>query len=228
MRGFDVARGLAVLVLALWLLPAQASHGVYEGTLGKQAIVLTLGSQNAVYQGTYAYQRYRTPIRLKPTFSYSNKTLAMDELDEQGVPVARLQFNDLMNYRQQEQVRGTWTSYRTGKTLPIALKLVGLVDSDRSWPQPVTTLLQSASTQRWYFQVPMQGNDQRITAVEVMDKATGKLLVSLAIAAPGCPNQGVDTLQLQGEGEQLRIAFKDCKFPGFRWNEGGGSFAPLP
>nr|BFD42999.1 hypothetical protein FFPRI1PSEUD_44980 [Pseudomonas sp. FFPRI_1] len=228
MRGFDVARGLAVLVLALWLLPAQASHGVYEGTLGKQAIVLTLGSQNAVYQGTYAYQRYRTPIRLKPTFSYSNKTLAMDELDEQGLPVARLQFNDLMNYRQQEQVRGTWTSYRTGKTLPIALRLVGLVDSDRSWPQPVTRLLQSASTKRWYFQVPMQGNDQRITAVEVMDKATGKLLVSLAIAAPGCPNQGVDTLQLQGEGEQLRIAFKDCKFPGFRWNEGGGSFAPLP
>ncbi|NBF04284.1 hypothetical protein GV819_18550 [Pseudomonas sp. Fl5BN2] len=228
MRGFDVARGLAVLVLALWLLPAQASHGVYEGTLGKQAIVLTLGSQNAVYQGTYAYQRYRTPIRLKPTFNFSNKVLAMDELDGQGLPVARLQFNDLMNYRQQEQVRGTWTSYRTGKTLPIALKLVGLVDSDRSWPQPVTTLLQSASTKRWYFQVPMPGSDRWITTVEVMDKATGKLLVSLAIAAPGCPNQGVDTLQLQGEGEQLRIAFKDCTFPGFRWNEGGGSFAPLP
>ncbi|MGR4041361.1 hypothetical protein [Pseudomonas sp. 910_21] len=228
MRGFDFARGLAVLVLALWLLPAQASHGVYEGTLGKQAIVLTLGSQNAVYQGTYAYQRYRTPIRLKPTFSYSNKVLAMDELDEQGLPVARLQFNDLMNSRQQELVRGTWTSYRTGKTLPIALKLVGLVDSDRSWPQPVTTLLQSASTKRWYFQVPMPGSDRRITTVEVMDKATGKLLVSLAIAAPGCPNQGVDTLQLRGEGEQLRIAFKDCTFPGFRWNEGGGSFAPLP
>lgn len=227
MRRFDLARGLVAGLLVLWLLPAQASHGVYEGTVGKQAIVLTLGSQNALYQGTYAYQRYRTPIRLKPTLNFSS-VLAMDELDEQGLPVARLQFNDLMNYRQQEQVRGTWTSYRTGKTLPIALKLVGLVDSDRSWPQPVTTLLQSASTKRWYFQVPMPGNDQRITTVEVMDKATGKLLVSLAIAAPGCPNQGVDTLQLQGEGEQLRIAFKDCTFPGFRWNEGGGSFAPLP
>ncbi|QIH09589.1 MULTISPECIES: hypothetical protein [unclassified Pseudomonas] len=228
MRGLDFFRGLAALLLALWLLPAQASHGVYEGTVGKQAIVLTLGNQNAVYQGTYAYQRYRTPIRLKPTFSYSNKVLAMDELDEQGLPVARLQFNDLMNSRQQEQVRGTWTSYRTGKSLPIALKLVGLVDSDRSWPQPVTTLLQRASTKRWYFQVPMQGSDRRITTVEVMDKSTGKLLVSLAIAAPGCPNQGVDTLQLQGEGEQLQVVFKGCKFPGFRWNEGGGSFAPLP
>lgn len=228
MRGFDVARGLVVLVLALWLLPAQASHGVYEGTLGKQAIVLTLGSQNAVYQGTYAYQRYRTPIHLKPTFSYSNKTLAMDELDEQGLPVARLQFNDLLNSRQQEQVRGTWISYRTGKTLPIALKLVGLVDSDRSWPQPVTTLLQSASTKRWYFQVPMPGNDQRITTVEVMDKASGKLLQSLAVAAPGCRNLGVDTLQVQVEGEQLRIGFQDCTLPGFAWNAGSGRFEPLP
>jgi hypothetical protein len=228
MRGFDLARGLVVLVLALWLLPAQASHGVYEGTVGKQAVVLTLGSQNAVYHGTYAYQRYRTPIRLKPTFSYSNKTLAMDELDEQGLPVARLQFNDLMNSRQQEQVRGTWTSYRTGKSLPIALKLVGLVDSDRSWPQPVTTLLQSASTKRWYFQVPMPGNDQRITTLEVMDKASGKLLQSLAVAAPGCRNLGVDTLQVQAKGEQLRIGFQDCTLPGFTWNAGSGRFESLP
>lgn len=83
----DLYRGVAAGLLVLWMLPAQAAHGVYEGTLGKQAIVLTLGNQNAVYQGTYAYQRYRTPIRLKPTFSFSNQALAMDELDEQGLPV---------------------------------------------------------------------------------------------------------------------------------------------
>ncbi|MGC5703787.1 hypothetical protein J4P02_26675 [Pseudomonas sp. NFXW11] len=228
MRLLDCLRGLALLLLAAWLLPAQASEGVYEGTIGKLPIVMTFGSQNALYQGTYFYQRYRTPIRLKPTFSYSNKVMAMDELDEQGLPVARLQFNDLMNYRQQEQVRGTWTSYRTGKTLPMALKLVALVDSDRSWPQPVTRLLQSASTPRWYFQVPMQGNNQRILAVEIMDKTSGKLLNTLTLASPGCRNLGVDTLQVQGEGEALRMSFKDCTLPGFRWNEGGGHFAPLP
>lgn len=228
MGAVAVFRGLAVVLLLAWMMPAQAAHGAYTGTLGKQAIVLTLGNQNAVYQGTYAYQRYRTPIRLKPSFSFSNKTLAMDELDEQGLPVARLQFNDLMNSRQQEQVRGTWTSYRTGKTLPIALQLVGLVDSDRSWPQPVTTLLQSASTKRWYFQVPMQGSDRRITTVEVMRKSTGKPLQTLAVSAPGCPNLGVDTLQLRVEGEQLRIGFKDCKLPGFQWNPNNGRFQAQP
>ncbi|AZC62932.1 hypothetical protein [Pseudomonas chlororaphis] len=228
MRVVDLFRGLAALWLVAWLVPAQAAHGVYQGTLGKQAIVLTLGSQNALYQGTYAYQRYRTPIRLKPTFSFSNKVLAMDELDEQGLPVARLQFNDLMVSRQSEQVRGSWTSYRTGKTLPIALKLVALVDSDRSWPQPNTTLLQSASSKRWYFQVPMQGNDQRITAIEVVDKASGKPLQALTLAAPGCLYQGVDMLQVQAEGESLRISLSDCKWPGFQWSEGSGRFEALP
>jgi len=228
MRLVDLFRGLTALWLVAWLVPAQAAHGVYQGTLGKQAIVLTLGSQNALYQGTYAYQRYRTPIRLKPTFSFSNKVLAMDELDEQGLPVARLQFNDLMVSRQSEQVRGSWTSYRTGKTLPIALKLVALVNSDYSWPQPNTTLLQSASTQRWYFQVPMQGNDQRITAIEVVDKASGKPLQILTLAAPGCLYQGVDMLQVQAEGESLRISLSECKWPGFQWNEGSGRFEALP
>ena len=224
----DVYRGLVAGLLVLWMLPAQAAHGVYEGTLGKQAIVLTLGNQNAVYQGTYAYQRYRTPIRLKPTFSFSNKVLAMDELDEQGLPVARLQFNDLMVSRQQAQVRGSWTSYRTGKTLPISLKLVALVNSDYSWPQPSTALLQSASTQRWYFQLPMQGNDRRVTAIEVLSKATGKPLQSLALAEPGCPNQGVDTLQVQAEGESVRISLSGCTLPGFAWNKGSGRFEVLP
>ncbi|QQZ44318.1 hypothetical protein IF690_12555 [Pseudomonas sp. SK3(2021)] len=228
MRVGDLFRGLAALLLVAWLVPAQAAHGVYQGTLGKQAIVLTLGSQNALYQGTYAYQRYRTPIRLKPTFSFSNKVLAMDELDEQDLPVARLQFNDLMVSRQSEQVRGSWTSYRTGKTLPIALKLVALVNSDYSWPQPNTTLLQSASSKRWYFQVPMQGNDQRITAIEVVDKASGKPLQILTLAAPGCLYQGVDMLQVQAEGESLRISLSDCKLPGFQWNEGSGRFEALP
>ncbi|MCB2256596.1 hypothetical protein KTQ74_32250 [Pseudomonas chlororaphis] len=228
MRLGNFLRGLAALLLVVWLLPAQASSGVYQGTLGKQAIVLTLGYQNALYQGTYAYQRYRTPIRLKPTFSFSNKVLALDELDEQGLPVARLQFNDLMVSRQNEQVRGSWTSYRTGKTLPIALKLVALVDSDRSWPQPSTTLLQSASTQRWYFQVPMQGNDQRITAIEVVDKASGKPLQTLTLAERGCLYRGVDMLQVQSEGESLRLSLRDCKVPGFQWNEGSGRFEPLP
>jgi hypothetical protein len=224
----DLYRGLAAGLLLLWMLPAQASHGVYEGTLGKQAIVLTLGSENALYQGTYAYQRYRTPIRLKPTFSFSNKVLAMDELDEQGLPVARLQFNDLMNSRQQAQVRGSWTSYRTGKTLPISLKLVALVNSDYSWPQPSTALLQSASTPRWYFQLPMQGNDRRVAAIEVLSKATGKPLQTLALAAPGCPNQGVDTLQVQAEGESVRISLSGCTLPGFAWNKGSGRFEVLP
>ncbi|MGE7957747.1 hypothetical protein ACQKQA_14370 [Pseudomonas sp. NPDC089530] len=228
MRLVDLFRGLAALLLVSWVLSAHAAHGVYQGTLGKQAIVLTLGSQNALYQGTYAYQRYRTPIRLKPTFSFSNKVLAMDELDEQGLPVARLQFNDLMVSRQSEQVRGSWTSYRTGKTLPIALKLVALVDSDRSWPQPSTTLLQSASTKRWYFQVPMQGNDQRITAIEVVDKASGKPLQTLTLAGRGCPNLGVETLQVSSEGESQRISLSECKLPGFQWNEGSGRFEPLP
>lgn len=224
----DVYRGLVAGLLVLWMLPAQAAHGVYEGTLGKQAIVLTLGNQNAVYQGTYAYQRYRTPIRLKPTFSFSNKVLAMDELDEQGLPVARLQFNDLMVSRQQAQVRGSWTSYRTGKTLPISLKLVALVNSDYSWPQPSTSLLQSASTQRWYFQLPMQGNDRRVTAIEVLSKATGKPLQTLVLAEPGCPNQGVDTLQVQAEGESVRISLSGCTLPGFAWNKGSGRFEVLP
>lgn len=224
----DLYRGLAAGLLVLWMLPAQAAHGVYEGTLGKQAIVLTLGNQNAVYQGTYAYQRYRTPIRLKPTFSFSNQVLAMDELDEQGLPVARLQFNDLMVSRQREQVRGSWTSYRTGKTLPISLKLVGLVDSDRSWPQPSTALLQSASTPRWYFQLPMQGNDRRVTAIEVLSKATGKPLQTLALAEPGCPNQGVDMLQVQTEGDRVGISLSGCTLPGFAWNKSSGRFEVLP
>jgi len=227
MRVIDLFRGLAALLLVSLVLPAQAAHGVYEGTLGKQAIVLTLGNENAVYQGTYAYQRYRTPIRLKPTFSFSNKVLAMDELDEQGLPVARLQFNDLMVSRQNEQVRGSWTSYRTGKTLPIALKLVALANSDYSWPQPTTALLQSASTKRWYFQLPMVGNDQRVTAIEVLDKASGKLVQTLALEAPGCLNQGVDMLQVQAEGENLRISLSNCKASGFQWNERSAGFEPL-
>lgn len=68
--------------------------------------------------------------------------------------------------------------------------------------------------------------------INIMDNPTlPAAVVSLQPFAEGADSllgSLVDTLQLQGEGEQLRVVFKGCKLPGFRWNEGGGSFAPLP
>ena len=72
------------------------------------------------------------------------------------------------------------------------------------------------------------GTDRRVTAIEVLSKATGKPLQTLALAEPGCPNQGVDTLQVQAEGESVRISLSGCTLPGFAWNAGSGRFEPLP
>ncbi|UXY55593.1 hypothetical protein [Pseudomonas tohonis] len=223
------------LVLRLALFAALCGPGVasaldiYRGTLGKQSITLVTDYQNRIIRGLYFYDRYRTPIRLKPVFS-SNEPhgTAMDELDTAGLPAARIRFTTSGYFKQDATLNGTWTDYRTGKSLPIQMKHVARLSSDEAWPGATVEVPQAASTERFYFQVPLARDGAPATAIEVYAKKTGKRVQSLSL--PGCRNEGLETVQLALEQgiTQLRVGKRHrCAGVAFALDERTGQFEPL-
>jgi hypothetical protein len=211
---------LAGLVLLCASMPSLASHAIYTGRIGNSDITFVIESRNAVQRATYLYDRYRTPIRLKPAFLHQTRDFGMDELDAAGLPVARLRFDAANFNRWTPRLTGTWTDYRSGKALPLELELVAYLDYDEVWPVGPHPLLQAASSERFYFRIPMDEGDAAVNTIEVMDKSNGQRWQTLELPQPGC-NRGMETVQvvLERGRTQLRMAQTGyCPGAVFEWN----------
>ncbi|MDH5823616.1 hypothetical protein QFW77_11520 [Luteimonas sp. RD2P54] len=226
MRASGWAAWIAGLALMCAALPAPAAHAVYAGRIGGSDITFVIESRNAVQRAVYFYDRYRTPIRLKPAFLHQSRDFGIDELDAAGMPVARLRFDVASFHRSAPRLTGTWTDYRSGRSLPLVLELVAYLDSDGAWPAGRHPLLQAASTERFYFRVPMARDHAAVEAIEVVDKATGRARQTLALPQPGC-NRGMETVQVVLERglTQLRME-QTAHCPGalFEWDPAAERF----
>ncbi|MFC4726925.1 hypothetical protein [Coralloluteibacterium thermophilus] len=217
----------AALVLALGVgaaAPATATTAQFRGTLGRAPVTVQLQYENRVVRGLYFYDRYRTPIALKATVSRGH-TLEIDETDVAGLPSARLRFQDWGLHPSRPPLTGTWTDYRTRRQLPLHLELVRHADYSGVSPPGAFATLQLASTDAFYFQVP-GGEGAVVTAIEVMDKATGTLSQRLDLPTPHC-NRGMHTVEVALEqGETVLRLPPGPRCPGtvFRWNPRAGGF----
>lgn len=166
--------------------PAAASDSLFTGTIGGQPVTLYLKDENAVVSGVYFYNRHRTPIRLKAAVTHSLNG-GVDELDSDGLPAARLtlSFNAAA-------FNGSWTSYRTGKILPLHLVRVAY----SQYGAEAVPIIQAASTARHYFVVPSAATGD-IRAINVYGKSDGKLVQTLVPISPACA-RGVDTVIVEG------------------------------
>lgn len=219
---------LAVGLLGL-SLGAQAYQSVYHGTLGTQAITLVIEKTNDYKHGFYFYDRYRTPIRLKRSVNYSRQ-LFMDELDSGGLPTARLRFYNPDGNAAREPMLGTWTAYANARQLPLELRLVADFGHQQAWPAGTPSLPQAASTERFYFQIPLADDHDRVKTIEVMEKASGKRVQTLEVDLPDCHSQGIDTLKVRLEGGSTQVlleASSYCLGKVFEWREAKGQFEAL-
>lgn len=211
---------LAGTALMLLALPSLASHAIYTGRIGNSDITFVVESRNAVQRAIYSYDRYRTPIRLKPAFLHQSHDFGMDELDAAGLPIARLRFDLASFHRSTPRLTGTWTDHRSGRTLPLVLDLVATIDYDGAWPAGAQPLLQASSSDRFYFRVPMAEDDAVVTAIEVMDKSDGQRWQTIKLPRPGC-NHGMETVQVvvQHGTTQLRMdETAYCPSAVFEWD----------
>lgn len=218
--------GLALLTGAIPCV--QASVMIYEGTLGKAPITLVLKNQNAQIEGVYAYTRYRTPIRLKPTTAYHYDRIAMDELDSAGLPSARLHFSSNQFSMRTPVLEGTWTAYATGKQLKLSLRLTGELGSDDAYPKGATlAVLQAQSSERLYFMLPMEKSWMPMREILVMDKTSGKQVQALDVSATRCIADGLDAVQVQLSGGRLQLVVpptRGCLGKTFEWNASSRQF----
>jgi hypothetical protein len=166
--------------------PAAASDSLFTGTIGGQPVTLYLKDENAVVSGVYFYNRHGTPIRLKAAVTHSLDG-GVDELDADGVPVARLKlsFNTAA-------FNGSWTSYRTGKVLPLTLVRTAY----SVYGAEAVPVIQAASTTRYYFILPSIATGD-VRAINVYSKSDGKLVQTLVPISPAC-ERGVDTIIVEG------------------------------
>jgi hypothetical protein len=196
--------------LALALLccatPVIASYAVYKGTIGSEQVTVFLSDKNAVVGGVYFYDEHRTPIRLKPAITHSLEG-GIDELDADGIPIGRLTltFNAAA-------FNGHWTSYRTGRTLPLRLSRVAY----SAYGAEDVPILQAASTNRFYFIVPSVATGT-VRAIEVHDKATGALVQTLTSPSPMCAN-GIDTITMVGQTRIVIAGGTGCSSAAFTFD----------
>ncbi|QBF25911.1 hypothetical protein EXN22_09450 [Pseudomonas tructae] len=220
---------LLVTMLLSVSLGAQAYQSVYQGTLGKQAITLVIEKTNDYKHGFYFYDRYRTPIRLKRSVSYTRQ-LSMDELDSGGLPSARLKFFDIDSNPYGEPVHGNWTAYSNTKQLPLALRMVANFGHQQVWPGGTPALPQAAATERFYFQIPLAESYDQVKTIEVMDKASGKRVQTLEVGLPGCYSQGIDTLKVRIESGSTQVLLepnRHCLGKVFEWRQDKEQFEAL-
>ncbi|MDP9940846.1 hypothetical protein [Ectopseudomonas alcaliphila] len=224
---------LISIVLAATSTQSLASHAIYQGSIGKSPVTLVIEHTNGVTRGLYSYDRYRTPIRLKPTFLNTPMRKAMDELDPEGLPVARLHFNTTNFYPNTPLISGTWTDYRSGRSLPMTLKPQGFLEDflrDENSGTQTHSLLQAESSERFYFQIPMMLSYDAIGAIEVMDKATGKRVQVLALSLPNICNRGINTVRVEQQDEHLQVHVdkgRHCAGASFKWNDTERRFMQL-
>ncbi|QVM95241.1 hypothetical protein JYG36_19295 [Pseudomonas sp. SORT22] len=210
-------------------LGAQAYQSVYQGTLGKQAITLVIEKTNDYKHGFYFYDRYRTPIRLKRSVN-AGRQLFMDELDSAGLPTARLKFYNPDDNAATKPILGTWTAYANARQLPLELRLIADFGHQQVWPAGTASLPQAASTERFYFQIPLADDHDRVKTIEVIDKASGKRVQTLDIGLPGCYSQGIDSVKVRLEGGSTQVLLEAnsyCLGKVFEWREAKGQFEAL-
>lgn len=206
-----------------------ASYAIYQGSIGKSPVTLVIEHTNGVTRGIYSYDRYRTPIRLKPTFLNTPLRKAMDELDPEGLPTARLHFHSTNFYPNTPLISGTWTDYRSGRSLPMTLKPTGFLRDENSGAQ-THSLLQAESSEHFYFQIPLMLSYDAIGAIEVMDKATGKRVQVLALTLPNICNRGIDTVRVEQQDEHLQVHVdkrQHCAGASFKWDDDERRFIRL-
>lgn len=211
---------LAGLALLAASSPSLASYAIYSGRIGNSDITFVVESRNAVQRAIYFYDRHRTPIRLKPAFLHQTRDFGMDELDAAGLPVARLRFDNAEFFRSTPRLTGSWVDYRDGRTLPLELELVAYLDYDGAWPAGRHPLLQAASSERFYFQVPLDEDDAAVDTIEVMDKSSGRRWQTLALPQPAC-NRGMETVQVVLERGLVQLRTAQTSYcPGlvFEWD----------
>lgn len=116
-------RRLAFLLLSLPAMPlamaADASlQGVWQGTLGGADIVACFNQpgSGSDSSGSYYYTRYKAPIML----SKAQGKTAWKETDAAN----QVTGNWSLNPPQGGNITGSWTHPKTGKSLPVALKLL--------------------------------------------------------------------------------------------------------
>ncbi|MGG5873160.1 hypothetical protein [Pseudomonas peli] len=222
MRSLNAVLGCLLTAVCLLLSTvAQASYAIYEGRLGTYPISFVMHYDNGVKRALYAYDRYRTPITLKPAITHE-AYLGIDELDVDGLPVARFHFTHVDFFRSRPQISGQWVRYRDGKSLPLELKLKAFLETDSAWPDDAVSLLQAQSSEQFYFQVPLRESDARVLSIDVMEKSTGKRLQVLPIDGAACWNQGVNSVKVFSESGALRIGLVKtpyCAGRFFVWND---------
>jgi len=116
-------RRLAVCLLSLSVMPlamaADASlQGVWQGTLGGADIVACFNQpgSGSDSSGSYYYTRYKAPIML----SKDQGKTAWKETDANN----QVTGNWSLNPPQGGNITGSWTHPKTGKSLPVALRLL--------------------------------------------------------------------------------------------------------
>jgi hypothetical protein len=216
---------LALLGLTLLGVSASAAQAdsLFQGTIGKQPVTLYMSSTNSVVTGVYFYDRYRAPIRLKPTISHTAGNIQIDELDASGLPVAQLELpSDVFPPK---SYVGTWVSYRNGQKLFIHLNLVAY-NTDGAEPVPI---LQAAYTDRWYFVIPSIVTLNRV--IEVRDRKTGDLVQVLAPAHGTLCDWGIDTVKVKNDGSTPQVSVAgatvedgECVGATFAWDPQKQSF----
>ena len=147
-----IMRGTHRVLVALFavLLPATGFAAEYAGTLGGQAISLSLTKGN--YQAAYFYDKFRTPIALHQKQDAGSKMIYVET--QSGKPIAEFHLNDRNN-----DLQGFWLSLKTGKKLEVSL-------SERNDERGV---IQSASFQNEYVRIKCDESDK---TVNIIDKAT--------------------------------------------------------
>lgn len=233
MRHFACPAVVIGLMLAGASAPAMASHAIYQGRIGTSPVTMVIEYGNGVTRGLYFYDRYRTPIRLKPAFLDTPDRNAMDELGPDGLPIARLHFHTTDFFPSTPRIGGSWIDYRSGHTLPLELQPRGFLEDflrDADSGTRTQALLQAASSERLYFQIPLMLSHDPVTAIEVMDKASGERVQVLAPSTGSACNHGIDTVQVEQSEGRLRLYIdpgRNCSGASFEWVADERRFVPV-
>jgi hypothetical protein len=125
------AVGLLSSISATMALPAAAAavhlQGVWQGTLGDQAIVACFNSAEGGSQvGSYFYQRHKQPIHLALAAGQDSWT----EQADAGAALGDVSGHWNLGQPDEGGLKGSWSSVRGDRSLPIALKPLGDIHAD--------------------------------------------------------------------------------------------------
>jgi hypothetical protein len=172
---------IQILILSLIITSSQAQTS-YKGRIDKYPIQLVThiysdGDARAIY----SYDKFDTPIIING--AKSNDKLILYEKDAKGVVQAKLvfrEFNDTSN-----NVIGEWINADSTRRLKIALTKQFEIDNYDETVWADRELLQSASTDKHYFNLLISkdepGNEARVTGVKIIEKKTDRVIQTITL-----------------------------------------------